>query len=198
MTPKIKFGNLILETCWGNEAASESDLLLDGWRSVTEYRPGASVVIGSFIDFRACRHAWGDLLFENNCSIRGFIQAPAGYLRHYYCPIRIRRQRSTDPVLICGVNAESLTLCTAGAYHQMRTSGWLGALVGLAWATVGSLDKLITVNAFILLLHFRDVVQRKKKSSTTLKELLSDKMLTRVATRDGWVFVVFNRRSNAS
>lgn len=91
-TPEIKFGNLITKTYWGNEVALKSDLLLEGWRPETKYRPGALVVIGSFIDFRACRHAWGDLLFENNCSIRGFIQAPAGYLRHYYCPIRIPRQ----------------------------------------------------------------------------------------------------------
>lgn len=91
MTPKIKFGDFISQTYWRNEAALKSDLL-DGWRPVTKYRPVAPVVIGSFIDFRACRHAWGDLLFENNCSIRGFIQAPAEYLTHYYCPIRIPQQ----------------------------------------------------------------------------------------------------------
>lgn len=92
VNPKINFGNLITKTYWGNEGSLKSDLLQDGWQPQTKYRPSASVIIGSFIDFRACRHAWGDLLFENNCSIRGFIQAPAGYLRHYYCPIRIPKQ----------------------------------------------------------------------------------------------------------
>ena len=80
--------------------------------------PGAPVVIGSFIDFRACCHAWGDLLFENNCSIRGFIQAPAGYLRRYYCPIRIPGQWSSDPVLICGLDGQSLALCIDIRWEQ--------------------------------------------------------------------------------
>ena len=55
--PEIKFGSLISKTYCGNEAALKSDLLQDGWQPKTKYRPGASVVIGSFIDFRACRHA---------------------------------------------------------------------------------------------------------------------------------------------
>lgn len=55
--PEIKFGSLISKTYCGSEAALKSDLLQDGWQPKTKYRPGASVVIGSFIDFRACRHA---------------------------------------------------------------------------------------------------------------------------------------------
>lgn len=79
-----------------------SDLL--GRQPASRRSASARLLIGSLIDFRAGRHAWGDLLFENNCSIRGFIQAPAGYLRHYDCPIRICR----DPWLwSVGVKPES-------------------------------------------------------------------------------------------
>lgn len=40
-----------------NEAHLKSDHLLDGWQPVTKYWPGASPVIGIFIDFQACRYA---------------------------------------------------------------------------------------------------------------------------------------------
>ena len=39
-------------------------------RSVSGPPEAAELVIGCFIDFQGRRHAWGDLLFENNCSIR--------------------------------------------------------------------------------------------------------------------------------
>lgn len=60
-------------------------------------RRRAGLLIGSLIDFRAGRHGRGDLLFENNCSISGFIQAPAGYLTHCDCPIRIWPTLDSDP-----------------------------------------------------------------------------------------------------
>ena len=147
--PEIKFGSLISKTYCGNEAALKSDLLQDGWQPKTKYRPGASVVIGSFIDFRACRHAWGDLLFENNCSIRGFIQAPAGYLRHYYCPIRIPRRECSDPVLICGLDGrEPVSLHCRGLSSNENRVSLVELWENVSFSTSGDLDKVIMYIAF--------------------------------------------------
>lgn len=53
----MKFGNLISKADRRNESALKSDLLLDAWQPGPNIGPGARLVIGSFIDFRACRHA---------------------------------------------------------------------------------------------------------------------------------------------
>lgn len=119
---------------------------LSWWRAaITKYRLSVSLVIGSFIDFRACRHARGDLLFENNCSIRGFIQAPAGYLRHYYCPIRIPRQRGVTLSLDEGRTGRiGVSAVQQLIFKWEHRNGSLHLWVNGRWNRPGELDKVTT------------------------------------------------------
>lgn len=89
-------------------------------------------------------------MFENNCSIRGFIQAPAGYLRHYYCPIRIPRRECSDPVLICGLDGrEPDSLHCRGLSSNENRVSLVDLWENMSFNTGGDLDKVVTYTAFV-------------------------------------------------